>query len=106
VNPRIESAQILSYRLKVPPAELRQLPDQVGKGLKLSVEVDGVELVVTVEEGDSYLRFKPIGHDAMLTEIFLSKDDQGLFFLRVVGPLSVRADGCSESSPVASCWCE
>jgi hypothetical protein len=93
VNPRIETAEILSFRLKVPPAELERLPDMLGRELNLAIEDDGGELLVSMDDGDSYLRFRPIGTEAMLTEVFLCNDDRGLFFQRVLGALMVRFGG-------------
>ena len=93
MSPRVETAEILSFRLKVPLAELEGLPDQLGKELTLSVEADGPELVLTMDEADSYLRFRPIGPEAMLTEIFLCNDERALFFQRVLGALMVRYGG-------------
>jgi len=93
VTPRIETAEILSFRLKVPPDELKRLPQQVGAELSVSLEHDGQEIVLSLEVGDSYLRFRSIGAEAMLTEIFLSNDERGAFFQQVLGPLMVRYAG-------------
>jgi hypothetical protein len=59
----------------------------------VSVESDGTELIVSMADSDSYLRFRPIGSEAILTEIFLCNDDRGLFFERVLGALMVRHAG-------------
>jgi hypothetical protein len=92
--PRIDSAEIVSFRLKVPRMELERLPSGAlgeEQGLQLLNE-DG-EVMITSSETDSFLRFRPIGAEAMLTEIFLSRDPRGDFFLRVLGPLMVRFAG-------------
>ncbi len=93
LNPRIETAEILSFRLKVPPEELARLPEKLGQELNLGVESDGGEILLSMEDSDSYLRFRPVDSDAVLTEIFLCNDDRGLFFQRVLGALMVRFRG-------------
>src|SRR5690242_16079305 len=90
MSPRIEIAEVLSFRLKVPRRELEALPDTVAGGLNLTVAVEKSELVVSAVDAESYLRFRAIGAEAMLTEIALSKDERGAFFQRVLGPLMVR----------------
>ncbi|MHB8879015.1 MAG: hypothetical protein ACYC8T_35385, partial [Myxococcaceae bacterium] len=90
---RIETAEVLSYRLKVPAAELLRLPVLVSGELPLSVEDDDGETVVSVADADSYLRFKAIGPEAMLTEVFLCNDAGGLFFERVILALMVKHGG-------------
>lgn len=106
MSARIEVGEVLSFRLKVPKAELERLaqraptpvPD-VGEapgipGLPtLLVEHEGSEWVLSVEEGDSILRFRAIGTEAVLTEVVLCNDDQGLFFTRLLGPLMVKYGG-------------
>ncbi|MBI3183670.1 MAG: hypothetical protein HYZ28_16150 [Myxococcales bacterium] len=91
--PRIETAEVLSFRLKVPPQELERLPAELGAELGLCLEPDDGELLLCREEADSYLRFRPIGAEAMLTEIFLCNDERGVFFHRVLGALMVRHGG-------------
>ncbi len=90
---RIESAQVLSFRLKVPAAELPRLPAMLAPDLSLSVEEDGGDAVVSVADSDSYLRFRPIGPESVLTEIFICNDVGGLFFKRVLAALMVRFGG-------------
>jgi hypothetical protein len=90
---RIEVAEVLSFRLKVPRPELEQLPRSLGPELGVSVETEGSELVLSIEAGDSYLRFRTIGAEAILTEVVVCNDDRGLFFQRVLGPLMVKHQG-------------
>ncbi|MFZ5470363.1 MAG: hypothetical protein ACOZIN_13080 [Myxococcota bacterium] len=92
MKPRIETAEVLSFRLKVPPEEIRRLPQQV-RELRLTVDTDEGDFMVSVEDADSYLRFRPIGAEAMLTEIFLNNDERGHFFQNVLGALMVRFGG-------------
>lgn len=91
---RIDTAEVLSYRLKVPRLELERLPaGELGKELGLELSHEDGELLVTQGEGDNFLRFRPIGAEAMLTEVFIARDVNGDFFLRVLGPLMVRFAG-------------
>ena len=93
MSARIEVAEVLSFRLKVPKPELERLPRQLSSELGVVVETEGNEWVVSVEEGDSILRFRTIGTEAVLTEVVLCNDERGLFFTRVLGPLMVRHGG-------------
>lgn len=94
MTPRIETAEILSFRLKVPRAELEALPQAASiSGIKLALAAEGTDLLLSVVEGDSSLRFRSIGSDVVLTEIQLQADTRGLFFQRVLGPLMVRFTG-------------
>ena len=93
MSPRIETAEILSFRLKVPAHELRRLPAALAGEVSLSVEEDGAETVVSVADSDSYLRFRPIGAEAILTEVFLCNDLGGVFFERVLAGMMVRFQG-------------
>jgi hypothetical protein len=90
----IESAQVLSFRLKVPILELERLPriaPLAALGLTLTEE-DG-ELWVGTAEGESGLRFRPIGAEAMLAEVVLQNDSGGAFFAQVLGSLMLRFAG-------------
>lgn len=87
---RIDTAEILSFRLKVPPEALEQMVDQ---HLHLALEEDDGEWVLAQTQGDCYLRFRPVGAEAMLTEVFLCNDEGGHFFQRVLGQLLVRFQG-------------
>jgi hypothetical protein len=92
MSARIEVAEVLSFRLKVPKAELERLAQ--GASIPgIAVETEGSEWVVSVEEGDSILRFRTIGTEAVLTEVVLCNDEQGTFFTRVLGPLMVGHGG-------------
>lgn len=93
MKPRIETAEILSFRLKVPPQELLRLPQASGAGMGLLVENEDGEIALAQEGAESYLRFRSIGADAMLTEVYLCGDEGGLFFHRVLGALMVRHGG-------------
>lgn len=90
---RIETAEILSFRLRVPPDELRLLSSQLKGAMQLSLDTDDGEYVVAPQGGESFLRFRPFGAEAVLTEIHLSNDEQGVFFEEVLGALMVRYGG-------------
>lgn len=59
----------------------------------LSLEEEDGELTLIQPDGDNYLRFRSIGAEAMLTEVFLCNDEDGQFFQRVLGRLMVRFQG-------------
>ena len=90
MTPQVDTAQILSFQLKVPPEELQQLVEQ---HLHLTLEEEANERVLAQTEGDCYLRFRIVGTEAMLTEVFLLNDESGRFFQRVLGQLMIRFQG-------------
>jgi hypothetical protein len=90
---RIEIAEVLSFRLKIAKEELEKLLEELQDDLPLTLEADGAELVLGAENGDSHLRFRAIGPDAILTEVAICNDDRGLFFQRALGTLMVRGGG-------------
>ncbi|MGQ0504031.1 MAG: hypothetical protein ACT4TC_01800 [Myxococcaceae bacterium] len=91
--PQIEIAEVITFRLKLPRAELMELSGRLGPELALKVEAEGQRVTVAMESGPSYLRFRLAGVDAVLSEIAIAADDRGLFFHRVLGPLMVRHAG-------------
>ena len=103
MGPRIDSAEVVSFRLKVPRMELERLPQgELGQSLGLTLTPEDGELVLAAADGDSYLRFRPIGAEAMLTDIYLFRDVEGGFLLRVLGPLMIRFAGDLELRAVWS----
>ncbi len=96
MGPRIEIAEVVSFRLKLPLTEVERLPAVLARELQLTLERERGELLVSTREGDSSLRFRPVGHDAVLTEIAICNDENGQFFQRVLGPLMVRFEGDCE----------
>jgi hypothetical protein len=94
MKPRIETVEVLSYRLKVPLTELEQLSDtDLGRELGLTLEYDGNELVLAASQADCAVRFRPIGAEAMLCEIAIARDEGGAFFEGVLLPLAARHRG-------------
>lgn len=93
-KPRIETVEVVSFRLKVPLGDLEQLADTaLGKQLGLALEYDGNELVLGCTLSDCALRFRPIGAEAMLSEVAIARDEGGGFFEGVLVPLAVRFRG-------------
>lgn len=94
VSARIDTVEVVSYRLKVPRLELERLPHgELGQELGLELLSKDGELLILGEGGNTFLRFRPMGAEAKLIEIFLVHDPNGDFFLRVLGPLMVRFAG-------------
>ncbi len=96
MDPRIEIAEVVSFRLKLPLAELERLCSERGGEVPLSLAKERSELVLEANRGDSSLRFRKSGQDVVLTEIAICNDEGGLFFQRVLGPLLVRFHGDCE----------
>lgn len=91
---RIDSVEVVSFRLKAPRLELERLPlSELGQEIGVQLQQEDGELLIALAEGDSFLRFRPIGAEAMLTEIFIHQDLNGDFLLRVLGPLMIRFAG-------------
>lgn len=96
MHTRIEIAEVVSFRLKLPQAELERLCSEREGEVPLSLARDRAELVLEATRGDSSLRFRKSDQDAVLTEIAICNDEGGLFFQRVLGPLLVRFQGDCE----------
>ncbi len=92
---RIDSAEVVSFRLKVPRLELdRMCQSPVGQELALElVEDESGQLHLGPAHGDSFARFRPTGAEALLTEVYIARDANGEFLLRVLGALMVRFAG-------------
>lgn len=93
VKARIETVEVLSFKLKLPKEALLELPRRAAPELSVSVEDDDGELLVSADAADSYLRFRPVGDEVVLLEIFICNDDRGKFFERALGELMVRHGG-------------
>jgi hypothetical protein len=91
---RIETVEVLSYRLELPKLALERLAKELGPALpvRLARDEDGT-LVVEQDGKDSFLRFHVEGDAAELVEICISQDSQGVFFQKVLGALMVRFHG-------------
>lgn len=91
---RIETVEVLSYRLQLPKLALDRLPAELGAALAVRLEKDEDGTLVLEQPGqDSFLRFHLEGDAAELVEICVSQDPQGAFFQKVLGALMVRFQG-------------
>lgn len=91
---RIETVEVLSYRLQLPKLALERLPAELGAALTVRLEKDEDGTLVLEQPGqDSFLRFHLEGDAAELVEICVSQDPQGAFFQKVLGALMVRFQG-------------
>lgn len=97
---RIEVAELLSFRLKLPKRALEQALE-FGPDTPLSLSREDGELVLCDREADSFLRFRPIGEEAILTDAALLNDPHGRFF-RVLGKLVMGHGGDLEAQLVWS----
>jgi hypothetical protein len=89
--PRIDKAEVVSFRLEVPREALERLPDEVG-ALPILVEAQPGRRI-QVSAASCRLAFVARDGLARLTEVELSNDERGLFFQRVLGPLVVQHQG-------------
>jgi hypothetical protein len=99
---RIEVAEVVSFRLKVPRAVLQRLPQELEGEVPLSLTVEEGELVLSDADADSFLRFRPMGRDVVLTDAAILNDVRGRFFRQVFGALVVRFGGDLEARLVWS----
>lgn len=91
---RIETVEVLSFRLELPRLALERLPSELGSLLSVRLERDEDGTLVVEQPGqDSFLRFHLEGDAAELVEICVSQDAQGAFFQKVLGALMVRFQG-------------
>jgi hypothetical protein len=91
---RIDSAEVVSFRLKVPRLELERLcQTEAGRELELELHDEEGVLHLGPAHADSFLRFRTTGAEAVLAEVYLCRDPDGAFLLRVLGPLMVRFAG-------------
>jgi len=91
--PRIQFAEVLSFRLHVPIQALERLTHDLRNELPLTVVEDTNGIKLSHEDAESFLRFRPRAEDAVLVEVVLSNDEQGLFFQRVVQTLLAQYQG-------------
>jgi len=100
MRPRIEIAEVVSFRLTLPYSALEQAAD--GE-LPLSLEQDGADVMLKqADGGDCSLRFAPVGEELVLTEVLICNDEAGAFFSRVLAPLLTDHAGDLEAKLVWS----
>ncbi|MCI0572548.1 MAG: hypothetical protein L0Y66_17480 [Myxococcaceae bacterium] len=93
MSARIEVAELVSFRLKVPKEALQRLPEELAGEVPLSLTVEDGELVLSDTDADSFLRFRPIGAEAVLTDAAVLNDARGRFFRSAFCALLVRFGG-------------
>jgi len=91
--PRIQLAEILSFRLHVPFQALERLIHDLRNELPLTLGEDSNGIKLTHDQAHSFLRFRRRGEDAILVEVNLAEDEQGLFFQRVLQTLLSQCQG-------------
>jgi hypothetical protein len=91
---RIEIAEVVSFRLTLPSSALEHLAQTLAPELPLGVDHGEAEVFLrTAAQGESFLRFRTVGANAVLTQISISNDPRGVFFHRVVGALLLDHGG-------------
>jgi hypothetical protein len=91
--PRIESAEILSFRLSLPREALPRLAHELRNEVPLTLIEDGQGIKLGLEDGECLLRFRARGDEAFLVEVAVSNDENGLFFNRAFGTLLAQHQG-------------
>jgi hypothetical protein len=91
--PRIESAEILSFRLSVPREALVRLAHDLRNEVPLTLIEDSRGIKLGLEDGECLLRFRARGDEAFLVEVAVSNDENGLFFNRAFGTLLAQHQG-------------
>jgi hypothetical protein len=102
MRPRIEIAEMVSFRLTLPYASLEQLSAEQSSELALVLEQDGADLILKQLEGDCSLRFAPVDDELVLTEVLICNDEAGAFFSRVLARLLTEHAGDLEAKLVWS----
>jgi len=102
MRPRIEIAEVVSFRLTLPYAALEQMTADLSGDLPLALEEDGADVVLKLADGDCALRFAPVGEELVLTEVLICNDEAGAFFARVLARLLTEHDGDMEAKLVWS----
>ena len=91
---RIETVEVLSYRLELPRLALERLGAELGPALRIKVTRDEDGTWLVEQEGhESFLRFHLEAETAELVEICIAQDTQGTFFQKVLGALMLRFRG-------------
>lgn len=102
MRPRIEIAEVVSYRLTVPYSALEQAAGDLPGDLPLALDQDGADVVLKQADGDCCLRFAPVGEELVLTEVMICNDEAGAFFSRVLARLLTDHGGDLEAKLVWS----
>lgn len=93
MSARIEFAEFVSFRLKVPEGAIERLVQGPGSELSLELVRQGGEILLSQAGGDCFLLFRPAEGGLMLREVVVSNDLRGQFFQQVLGALMVEHEG-------------
>lgn len=102
MRPRIEIAEVVSFRLTVPHEALEQLVADLSADLPLALDQEGADLVLKQVDSDCSLRFALTGEELVLTEALICNDELGAFFARVLARLLAEHSGDLEAKLVWS----
>jgi len=97
MRPRIEIAEVDSFRLTLTREALEETVAGLSSELSLSLEPAGAEMVLTRAGGECTLRFAPLGKELALVEIRIRGDEGGAFFTRVLARLLAEHEGDLEA---------
>ena len=94
---RIELADIISFRLRVPDGVLERLVEELKPELSLELVRQGVDVLLSQVGASCFLLFRPVEGGLVLREVVISQDVHGLFFQQVLGVLMVEHGGDLEA---------
>src|SRR5690606_39058667 len=98
MRPRLEVAELLSFRLRLPREALDEVLSPPGDTF-LTLTREGGDLVLSDSGADSFLRFKPLKNELVLTDVALLNDPRARF-LKVLAALLIRFEGDLEAQLV------
>ena len=100
MRPRLEVAELLSFRLRLPKEALDEVLSPPGDTF-LTLSREGPDLVLADSGADSFLRFKQVKEELVLTDVALLNDPRARF-LKVLAALMIRFEGDLEAQLVWS----
>lgn len=100
MRPRLEVAELLSFRLRLPQGALEQVLSPPGDTF-LSLTREEGDWVLSDSGADSFLRFRPLQDELVLTDLALLNDPRARF-LQVLAMLLIRFQGDLEAQLVWS----
>ncbi|HLT31384.1 MAG TPA: hypothetical protein VK013_15205 [Myxococcaceae bacterium] len=100
MRPRLEVAELLSFRLRLPKEALDEVLSPPGDTF-LTLTREGGDLVLADSGADSFLRFKQVKEELVLTDVALLNDPRARF-LKVLAALLIRFEGDLEAQLVWS----
>jgi hypothetical protein len=100
MRPRLEVAELLSFRLRFPREALDEVLSPPGDTF-LTLTREGSDFVLADSGADSFLRFKQVKDELVLTDVALLNDPRARF-LKVLASLLIRFEGDLEAQLVWS----